>query len=89
MFIIQLQKLGLSTEKFYYLKALILTNSDIRLDVPQALLRFRDTILNALSDWVSVVRPGQAMPVTPNMVLILPGLRQAGWYCQKTLVECL
>ncbi|KAK0075017.1 hypothetical protein PV326_011954 [Microctonus aethiopoides] len=32
----RVEKLGSSTEEFYYLKALILTNSDIRLDIPQA-----------------------------------------------------
>ncbi|KAK0083168.1 hypothetical protein PV325_009226 [Microctonus aethiopoides] len=79
----RVQKLGLSREEFYILKALILTNSDVRLDEPQALLRFRDTILNALSDWVSVVRPGQAMRATQNMFLILPGLRQADGIVRK------
>lgn len=73
----RIQKLSLSREEFYILKALILTNSDVRLDDAQALYRFRDTILNALSDWVSTVRPGQAMRATQNMFLILPSLRQA------------
>ncbi|KAK0169655.1 hypothetical protein PV328_011733 [Microctonus aethiopoides] len=34
-------------------------------------------------DWVSVVRPDQAMRATPNMVLILPGLRQADGIVRK------
>ncbi|XP_070530357.1 estrogen-related receptor isoform X2 [Cardiocondyla obscurior] len=73
----RLQRLALSREEFYVLKALILANSDARSDEPLALCRFRDTILNSLSDCVAVVRPGQALRATQNMLLVLPGLRQA------------
>ncbi|XP_044598304.1 steroid hormone receptor ERR2 isoform X6 [Cotesia glomerata] len=73
----RIQKLSLSREEFFILKALILTNSDVRLDEPQALYRFRDAILTALSDLVSTVRQGQAVRATQNMFLILPSLRQA------------
>ncbi|KAK0073204.1 hypothetical protein PV325_010095, partial [Microctonus aethiopoides] len=34
-------------------------------------------------DWVSVVRPDQAMRATPNMVFILPGLRQTDGIVRK------
>ncbi|XP_053597273.1 steroid hormone receptor ERR2 isoform X6 [Microplitis demolitor] len=73
----RIQKLSLSREEFIILKALILTNSDVRLDEPQALHRFRETILTTLSDLVSTVRQGQAVRATQNMFLILPSLRQA------------
>ncbi|XP_015120013.1 steroid hormone receptor ERR1 isoform X4 [Diachasma alloeum] len=73
----RVQKLNLSREEFYILKALILTNSDIRLDEPQSLYRFRDSILNSLSDCVAAVRPGQTMRATQNMFLVMPSLRQA------------
>ncbi|XP_076166719.1 estrogen-related receptor isoform X1 [Ptiloglossa arizonensis] len=72
----RLQRLGLTREEYYMLKALILANSDARWDEPQALYRFRDTILYALSDCVAAVRPGQALRATQNMFLVLPGLRQ-------------
>ncbi|XP_011312293.1 steroid hormone receptor ERR2 isoform X2 [Fopius arisanus] len=73
----RVQKLNLSREEFYVLKALILTNSDIRLDEPQSLYRLRDSILNSLSDCVAAVRPGQTMRATQNMFLVMPSLRQA------------
>ncbi|XP_034942584.1 steroid hormone receptor ERR2 isoform X3 [Chelonus insularis] len=73
----RIQKLDLSREEFFIMKALILTNSDVKLDEPQALYRFRETILNALSDWVTTVRQRQAMRATQNMFLIFPSLRQA------------
>ncbi|XP_033216256.1 steroid hormone receptor ERR1 isoform X3 [Belonocnema kinseyi] len=73
----RVQRLGLAREEYYILKALILANSDARLDEPQALYRFRDSILNSLSDCVAAVRPGHALRVTQNMFLIMPGLRQA------------
>lgn len=59
------------------LKALILANSDAKSDEPQALYRFRDSILNSLSDCVAAIRPGQALRATQNMLLVLPSLRQA------------
>lgn len=73
----RVQRLGLIKEEYYVLKALILANSDARSDEPQALYRFRDAILNSLSDCVAAVRPGQALRATQNMFLILPSLRQA------------
>ncbi|XP_044009335.1 steroid hormone receptor ERR2-like isoform X3 [Aphidius gifuensis] len=79
----RIQKLGLTREEFYILKALILTNSDVRLDEPQALYRFRETILGSLSDCVAAVRPGQAMRATQNMFLVLPSLRQADTIVRK------
>lgn len=73
----RIQRLGLTREEYYVLKALILANSDARSDEPQALYRFRDSILNSLSDCVAAVRPGQALRATQNMFLVLPSLRQA------------
>ncbi|XP_036151346.1 steroid hormone receptor ERR2 isoform X3 [Monomorium pharaonis] len=73
----RLQRLSLTREEYYVLKALILANSDAKSDEPQALYRFRDSILNSLSDCVAAVRPGQALRVTQNMLLVLPSLRQA------------
>ncbi|XP_014219265.1 steroid hormone receptor ERR1 isoform X4 [Copidosoma floridanum] len=79
----RLQRLGLAREEFYMLKALVLTNSDAKLDEPHALHRFRDSILGSLSDCVSAVRPGQALRATQNMFLVLPGLRQADGIVRK------
>ncbi|XP_018314005.1 estrogen-related receptor isoform X1 [Mycetomoellerius zeteki] len=73
----RIQRLGLTREEYYVLKALILANSDAKSDEPQALYRFRDSILNSLSDCVAAVRPGQALRATQNMLLVLPSLRQA------------
>lgn len=73
----RIQRLGLTREEYYMLKALILANSDARSDDPQALYRFRDSILTSLTDCVAAVRHGQAIRVTQNMFLVLPSLRQA------------
>ncbi|XP_012257460.1 steroid hormone receptor ERR2 isoform X7 [Athalia rosae] len=79
----RLQRLSLSREEFYVLKALVLVNSDARLDEPQSLVRFRDGILNSLSDCVAAVRPGQAIRSTQSMFLVLPSLRQADGIVRK------
>ncbi|XP_046490166.1 estrogen-related receptor isoform X3 [Neodiprion pinetum] len=79
----RLQRLSLSREEFYVLKALVLVNSDARLDEPQSLVRFRDVILNSLSDCVAAVRPGQGIRSTQSMFLVLPSLRQADGIVRK------
>lgn len=79
----RLQRLGLAREEFFVMKALILTNSDAKLDEPHALQRFRESILASLSDCINAVRPGQAMRATQNMFLVLPGLRQADGIVRK------
>lgn len=79
----RLQRLSLSREEFYVLKALVLVNSDARLDEPQSLVRFREVILTSLSDCVAAVRPGQALRSTQSMFLVLPGLRQADGIVRK------
>ena len=78
-----MQRLGLAREEYLVLKALILANSDVRLDEPQAFYRFRETILNSLSDSVSAIRPGQALRATQYMFLVLPSLRQADAIVRK------
>lgn len=79
----RIQRLGLAREEYFVMKALILTNSDARLDEPQALNRFRESVLNSLSDSVAAVRPGQALRATQNMFLVLPSLRQADAIVRK------
>lgn len=79
----RLQRLGLVREEFYVLKALILTNSDIRLDEPHSLYRFRDGLLNSITDCVNTVRSVNALRATQNMFLILPSLRQADGIVRK------
>uniref|UniRef100_A0ABD2XF01 Estrogen receptor n=1 Tax=Trichogramma kaykai TaxID=54128 RepID=A0ABD2XF01_9HYME len=79
----RVQRLSLSREEFYVLKALILANSDAKLDEPQSLQRFRDSILMSLSDCVGAVRPGQALRASQHMFLVLPGLRQTDGIVRK------
>lgn len=52
----RLHRTACTKEEYYLLKALALANSDAKLEEPMALHKFRDVILNALSDCVSVVR---------------------------------
>ncbi|XP_017788639.1 PREDICTED: steroid hormone receptor ERR1 isoform X1 [Habropoda laboriosa] len=79
----RLQRLGLTREEYYVLKALILANSDARSDEPQTLYRFRDSILNSLSDCVAAIRPGQTLRAIQNMFLVLPSLRQVDGIVRK------
>lgn len=50
------ERISASKEEYFLLKALALSNCDIRLDNPPALKKLRDTILNALNDCVLITR---------------------------------
>lgn len=52
----RLDSLSILKEEYYLLKALVLTNSDVRLDEYQSLKKFRDSILSALSDAIGILR---------------------------------
>lgn len=73
----KLSKLSIAKEEYLLLKALVLANSDIRLEDPSALKKFRDTILSALCDCVYIIRPNTCINHIQNLLLCLPSLRQA------------
>jgi estrogen-related receptor ERR len=52
----RLDNLSILKEEYYLLKALVLANSDVRLDESHSLKKFRDSILSALSDTVGILR---------------------------------
>lgn len=52
----RLDNLSVLKEEYYLLKALVLANSDVRLDEYQSLKKFRDSILTALSDTIGILR---------------------------------
>ncbi len=52
----KLHKLSIAKEEYFLLKALVLANSDVRLEDASALKKFRDSILSALCDCVYVIR---------------------------------
>lgn len=52
----RLERLSIAKEEYYLIKALVLANSDVRLDDFCSLKKFRDSILAALTDCVSVIR---------------------------------
>lgn len=52
----RLESLSISKEEYYLVKALVLTNSDAKLDEYHSLKKFRDSILSALSDAMGVLR---------------------------------
>jgi len=52
----RLERLSIAKEEYYIMKALILANSDVRMDEFASLKKFRDSILTALSDCVAVIR---------------------------------
>ncbi|XP_018575646.1 steroid hormone receptor ERR1 isoform X1 [Anoplophora glabripennis] len=73
----RLDSLSILKEEYYLLKALILTNSDVRLDEYQSLKKFRDTILSALSDAIGILRPTGVVSQIQQLLLCMPALRQA------------
>lgn len=52
----RLEKISATKEEYYLLKALSLSNCDIRLDNYSALKKIRDSILYALNDCVLLLR---------------------------------
>lgn len=52
----RLERLSIAKEEYYLLKALVLANSDVRLDELVSLKKFRDNILSALGECVFVIR---------------------------------
>jgi estrogen-related receptor ERR len=52
----RLERLSIAKEEYYIMKALVLANSDVRMDEFTSLKMFRDSILSALSDCVAVIR---------------------------------
>ncbi|CAH2046010.1 unnamed protein product, partial [Iphiclides podalirius] len=73
----RLERAGALREECYLLKALVLANSEARLDEHAALRRFRDTILAALNDAVAALRPYNANAALQQLLLVLPALRHA------------
>ncbi|BES90762.1 Estrogen-related receptor [Nesidiocoris tenuis] len=61
-------------EEYILLKALVLANSDVRLDEALALKQFRESIVSALTDCVAIIRGNSAD--TTSLLLCLPILRQ-------------
>ncbi|CAH0550131.1 unnamed protein product [Brassicogethes aeneus] len=73
----RLDNLSILKEEYYLLKALVLANSDVRLDEYSSLKKFRDSILNALSDTITILRPTGVLSQMQNLLLCMPALRQA------------
>uniref|UniRef100_A0A336KLY2 CSON010625 protein n=1 Tax=Culicoides sonorensis TaxID=179676 RepID=A0A336KLY2_CULSO len=76
-------RINISKEEYYLLKALALSNCDIRLDNSQALKRLRDTILTALDDVVLLTRHANAVSHQQQLLLLLPSLRQCDFVVRK------
>ncbi|XP_065221645.1 steroid hormone receptor ERR1 isoform X1 [Planococcus citri] len=79
----KLNKLSIAKEEYFLLKALVLANSDVRLEDASALKKFRDSILAALCDCVYVIRPNTCINHIQNLLLCLPSLRQADQYIRR------
>ncbi|XP_044265892.1 steroid hormone receptor ERR2 isoform X1 [Tribolium madens] len=73
----RLDNLSILKEEYYLLKALVLANSDVRLDESHSLKKFRDSILSALSDTVGILRPTGVLHQIQQLLLCMPALRQA------------
>ncbi|XP_062535484.1 steroid hormone receptor ERR2 isoform X1 [Armigeres subalbatus] len=79
----RLEKISATKEEYYLLKALSLSNCDIRLDNYGALKKIRDSILFALNDCVLLLRHNQAVSHQQQLLLLLPSLRQADYIIRK------
>ncbi|XP_035919031.1 steroid hormone receptor ERR2-like isoform X2 [Anopheles stephensi] len=79
----RLEKISATKEEYYLLKALSLSNCDIRLDNYSALKKIRDSILYALNDCVLLIRQHQAVSHQQQLLLLLPSLRQADHIIRK------
>ncbi|XP_050311559.1 steroid hormone receptor ERR2 isoform X2 [Anthonomus grandis grandis] len=79
----RLESLAINKEEYYLLKALVLTNSDVKLDEYQSLKKFRDGILGAMSDAISILRPNNCLTQIQQIMLCLPALRQADQTVRK------
>ncbi|KAG0716122.1 Estrogen-related receptor gamma [Chionoecetes opilio] len=73
----RLEQCGIHREEFLLLKALVLTNSDVRLQDNQALQRLRQNILQSLHDAVATIRLRDAVVQMQSLLLCLPSLRAA------------
>lgn len=79
----RLEKISAAKEEYYLLKALSLSNCDIRLDNYSALKKIRDSILYALNDCVLLIRHSLAVSHQQQLLLLLPSLRQADYIIRK------
>ncbi|XP_061721653.1 steroid hormone receptor ERR1 [Cydia pomonella] len=73
----RLERAAALREECWLLKALVLANSEARIEEHAALRRFRDAILAALNDAVSALRPYNAGAALQQLLLVLPALRHA------------
>ncbi|XP_037963175.1 steroid hormone receptor ERR1 isoform X4 [Plutella xylostella] len=79
----RLERASALREECYLLKALALANSEARIDEHAALRRFRDSILTALNDAISTLRPYNAMAALQQLLLVLPALRHADFAVRR------
>ncbi|XP_066249610.1 steroid hormone receptor ERR1 isoform X3 [Euwallacea similis] len=79
----RLEGLSMLKEEYYLLKALVLTNSDAKLDEYHSLKKFRDSLLSSLGDAMSVLRPSGVLHQIQQLLLCLPALRQADFVVRK------
>lgn len=73
----RLEHVAVSKEEYYFLKALALANSDVKLDEYASLKKFRNSILSSLGDCIYVLRPNNYLLHMQDILLCLPVMRQA------------
>lgn len=83
----RLDGLSILKEEYFLLKALVLANSDVKLDEYQSLKKFRDSILCALSVTIGILRPAGTLLHVQQLMLCMPALRQADQVVRKFWLE--
>ncbi|XP_018328922.1 steroid hormone receptor ERR1 isoform X2 [Agrilus planipennis] len=83
----RIDNLSILKEEYYLMKALVLANSDARLDEYHSLKKFRDSIVISLIDAVGILRPSTAFFHTQQLLLCMPALRQADQVVRKFWID--
>ncbi|GAB6029275.1 hypothetical protein CHUAL_005040 [Chamberlinius hualienensis] len=72
----RLENMAVRQEEYLLLKALILVNSDVPVDDQESVKKLRETIIKALNECVSSLRPVTVAGIhVPSLLLCLPSLR--------------
>ena len=91
----RLEHCGIHKEEFLLLKALVLTNSDVRIQDTQALLRLRQNILQAIHDAIGTIRYDINKSFNKNLLEIRMNISVSelenplGIICSRCCCACL
>jgi estrogen-related receptor ERR len=77
------ERAGVFKEEYCLLKALVLVNADTRIEEFSSVKKLRESILSALCNCVSVLRPNNTATHVNSLLMCLPSLRQSDLAIKK------